>query len=235
MSYCVNCGVELAPSERVCPLCGVEVCNPKQPYDRKYPKPFPAQIDLFAPQDNRTFTAAILTLVLALPAAICLACDVAYTDGAGWSMLVLGAMAMLWVFIVPSMFIRKHPVLLGGILDTGALLGYLWVVEHFAAKGVWFKQLAVPIVVLTDALFALDYWLIFKIIRGRFKQMATAVASVPLLLFGIEIIVDRYLTGTFSILWSYFVAIPCLILALLLLVLDRRQRFKNQMKKRLHM
>ena len=38
MSYCVNCGVELADSERRCPLCHTEVHNPRQPYDRKIPK-----------------------------------------------------------------------------------------------------------------------------------------------------------------------------------------------------
>ena len=30
MSYCVNCGVELAPSEKNCPLCGTPVINPPQ-------------------------------------------------------------------------------------------------------------------------------------------------------------------------------------------------------------
>ena len=53
MSYCVNCGVELADSERRCPLCHTEVHNPRQPYDRKIPKPFPNRLDLFEPEDNR--------------------------------------------------------------------------------------------------------------------------------------------------------------------------------------
>lgn len=66
MSYCVNCGVELADSERRCPLCHTEVHNPRQPYDRKIPKPFPNRLDLFEPEDNRGFAAAITTLLLAL-------------------------------------------------------------------------------------------------------------------------------------------------------------------------
>lgn len=163
MSYCVNCGVELAPSEPVCPLCHTEVQNPRQPFDRKAPQPFPARLDLFRPQSDRGFIAAILTLVLLLPAAICLACDVAYTSSAGWSMLVIGAVAMLWVFIVPALFIRRHPILFGLILDTAALLGYLFVVERFAARGLWFQHLALPIVVMVAGLFAVDYGLISKV------------------------------------------------------------------------
>ena len=29
MSYCVNCGVKLKQSEKVCPLCNTKVINPK--------------------------------------------------------------------------------------------------------------------------------------------------------------------------------------------------------------
>ena len=231
MSYCVNCGVELSPSEHACPLCQTEVNNPRRPYDRKYPKPFPNRLDLFEPQDNRLFNTAIITLLLALPAAICLACDVAYTNSKGWSMLAIGAMAMLWVFIIPPMYFRRHIVLFSTVLDISALLGYLWIVERYAAEGLWFQQLAVPIVILITAVFVLDYFLITKVISGRFKQVAMALATVPILLIGIEICVDIFLEGTFQILWSYFVAIPCLILVLLLLVLDRRERFKETNEK----
>lgn len=235
MSYCVNCGVELAPSERICPLCQTEVHNPRQPYDPQAPKPFPSGLDLLMPTDNRGFVAAILTLLLALPAAVCFACDVAYTDGAGWSMLVIGAMAMLWVFIVPMLFLRRHRVLAAAVLDTAALLGYLWLVEHFAARGIWFLHLAVPLVVLIDILFVADYLLVTKAVHGRFRQAALALATVPLLLFGIEACVDHFLDGHIQLLWSFIVAIPCVLLALILLLLGRRERFKNQMKKRLHM
>lgn len=235
MSYCVNCGVELAPSEHACPLCGTEVVNPRQPYDKKYPKPFPTQLDIFAPTDDRPFIAAIVSIVLALPAAICFACDVAYTKGAGWSVLIVGAMAMLWVFIIPALYIRRHRILKLGILDTAALLGYLWVVERFAAHGLWMRQLALPLVILADVLFVIDYFIITKIIRRKLKSAAFAVATVPVMLIGIEICLDLFLDGAVSLLWSYVVSIPCLIFALLLVVIDRRQRFKEEMHKRLHM
>ena len=234
MSYCVNCGVELAPSERECPLCHTEVINPRAPFDKTAPKPFPSRLDLFQPQDDRGFIAAIITLALALPAAVCLACDVAYTRGAGWSMLVAGAAAMLLVFIIPPMFIRRHRILLAGILDTAAVLGYLWLVEHFAAKGSWFQELAVPLVILIDVVFVLDYFLLAKIVHGKFKQAAVAIATVPLLLLGMEAIIDLFLNGKAELLWSYIVSIPCLLIAVLLLILNRRERFKQQMHKRLH-
>ena len=59
--------------------------------------------------------------------------------------------------------------------------------------------------------------------------------SSVLLLVGIEICVDNFLSGSVSLFWSLLVSVPCLILALLLLAFDRRKRFKEQMKKRLHL
>ena len=50
----------------------------------------------------------------------------------------------------------------------------------------------------------------------------------------IERAVDFYLDGQVDLFWSLLVSLPCLLLALLLLVLDRRRRFKAQMRKRLH-
>ena len=39
--YCVNCGVELADSETVCPLCGTRVFHPDLPR-KQAPSPYPA-------------------------------------------------------------------------------------------------------------------------------------------------------------------------------------------------
>lgn len=235
MSYCVNCGVELAPSERECPLCHTEVVNLRAPIDPEAPKPFPDRIDLFAPQSGRGFTAGVVTLLLALPAAVCLACDAVYTRWAGWSLLVAGALAMIWVFAVPALLIRRHRVLWAGLLDGAAVLSYLWLVERYVAPGVWFMPLAVPIVAQAAALFVADYLLLRKVVRRRFRQAAVIVALAPILPLGIEVCVERFLHSRWHLSWSLLAAIPCLLLALLLLLLDRRDHFKSQMKKRLHL
>ena len=37
MSYCVNCGVKLKQSEKVCPLCNTKVINPNNLKDKFTP------------------------------------------------------------------------------------------------------------------------------------------------------------------------------------------------------
>ena len=43
MSYCVHCGVQLAPSEARCPLCQTPVVDPAAPYDPALPREFPVR------------------------------------------------------------------------------------------------------------------------------------------------------------------------------------------------
>lgn len=94
------------PSE-LGPLCGTPVQNPRQPYDPETPKPFPSELDLFSPSDDRGYLALIATLLLALPAAICLCCDLAYTHGAGLVVVGGGGMGLLWILVVPMLLIRR--------------------------------------------------------------------------------------------------------------------------------
>mgnify|MGYP000840753951 CR=1 FL=1 len=41
--YCIKCGVELADSERVCPLCGTRVFHPDLPCGQGEP-PYPLSL-----------------------------------------------------------------------------------------------------------------------------------------------------------------------------------------------
>ena len=49
MSYCVNCGVELGPGARECPLCRTPVVNPVCPPDAAEPGFFPVRREEVAP------------------------------------------------------------------------------------------------------------------------------------------------------------------------------------------
>ena len=112
---------------------------------------------------------------------------------------------------------------------------YLWLVERFVSGGSWFREMALPMVLLLAIIVLVDYLLISYVVHGKFRQAALGVASTLILLFGIEICVNRYLGQPVHLSWSLIVAIPCVILTLLLLILGRRERFKAQMKKRLHL
>ena len=65
--YCVKCGVELADSQRVCPLCGTRVFHPdipRTPADPPYP---PDRARSTRRTVNRSGVCFILTALALLP------------------------------------------------------------------------------------------------------------------------------------------------------------------------
>ena len=64
--YCINCGVELADSETVCPLCGTRVFHPDMPRQQGEP-PFPPDPMGHPEEVNRSGALFILTMLAVLP------------------------------------------------------------------------------------------------------------------------------------------------------------------------
>jgi hypothetical protein len=50
----------------------------------------------------------------------------------------------------------------------------------------------------------------------------------------IEVLLDLYLTGTVTLVWSWFAAAPCLAIVALMLLLDSNKAVKQELAKRLH-
>ena len=69
MSYCVNCGVELDPSLKKCPLCNTPVINPNELEGLTYEPPFPTvkgQVEPVKRKDLFLFTIVVLFIVAGL-------------------------------------------------------------------------------------------------------------------------------------------------------------------------
>ncbi len=65
--YCIKCGVELADSEKRCPLCGTPVFHPDLPRNLTEP-PYPADRRIRREDVNRSGILFVLTVVALLPA-----------------------------------------------------------------------------------------------------------------------------------------------------------------------
>ena len=65
MSYCVNCGVELDPSAKICPLCGTPAWHP----ELDAPPYFPANSAAVQPASRRE--AAILLTAMLVSVSLC--------------------------------------------------------------------------------------------------------------------------------------------------------------------
>ena len=126
--YCVKCGVELADSQRVCPLCGTRVFHPDIPRTPADP-PYPPDERIHPEEVNRSGVCFILTALALLPAVICVLCDWRINGGILWSGYASGGILLLYVLtVLPLWFKRPNPVIFVPV-DFAAIILYLLYID----------------------------------------------------------------------------------------------------------
>ena len=148
MSYCVNCGVELDASAKKCVLCDTPVYNPKQ-QNEDAPTPYSDRVVL-PPKVRRRFSAFLFSVILLLPNIVCLLIDllVSKENGLYWAHFVNTASLMLWIlFVLPFLFQKARTFVLI-LVDSLAILGYVYFFYHLFATREWFWSMALPLVVV---------------------------------------------------------------------------------------
>ena len=194
MSYCVNCGVELNPGTKECPLCRTPVVNPACPVDEDAPAFFPTRREEVAPVSRRE-AALLLTSMLLSVAICCGLLNLVFYNDLWWSFFIGGAMAMLWVWFVPPLLTRKLPVWGRLTLDVLAVGAYICLIAAAVDGMDWFVGLALPITAAGVLVIPLLYWII------RTRRCSLLVSAVLVLmaigLFAVltEFLCDEYLKG----------------------------------------
>lgn len=232
MSYCVNCGVELAESEKYCPLCQTEVINPGKPWKEPREQPYPQVLDAFLRQTDKRYMASLITVFLLIPALVTLVCDL--LDGRlSWSVYPIGALLLLFFWVPFPLFFKRYHRLSFLATDCLAAILYLWAIAFTTGQD-WFIPLGLPISAAVTVLLLL---LTYCFRKGRGRQLLTrislALTAVGILTVIIEITVDLYAQGAVFMNWSFFALIPCVVLAIATQIIDRQKKLKQEIQKRL--
>ncbi|MEG1997464.1 MAG: zinc ribbon domain-containing protein [Clostridiales bacterium] len=233
MSYCVNCGVELAESEKFCPLCGVAVNNPRSPWKEVNSSPYPPTLELLMRRVDRRYMAVLISVFLLIPVCITILCDLLGGGGLSWSIYVLGAAVILMVWFVLPLYCNRYRRLTFLALDCLVVIGYLWAIAWNGRQG-WFYPVALPIAVTVSVLqWGMAYY--FRKGKGKLllQRIALTLIAAAIVSMVVELVVDLYCMGTILFNWSPYVLIPCLILAVALQIIQRKNNFKEEIRKRL--
>ena len=215
MSYCVNCGVELDSTAEFCPLCRTPVYNPRQPVDKNSPTPFPAERGEVAPV-SMWEVAVLVTAMLGSVAVCCGLLNLFLRTSHIWSLYVIGAAAMLWVFFVPPLLWRKLPLPAATLLD-------------------WYLHLALPTTALLALILLVQVLLVQKKRLSILSTMAAVVASIAVFVVGLELLGDLYFHGEWSPSWSLVVLIVAGAVEIPLLVVRRVPGLRKEARRRFHM
>jgi hypothetical protein len=233
MSYCVNCGVELARSLSECPLCGVKVINPAQQETLEETSIFPETRDEFKKTD-RTFWISFISVLVAVPIITCVLCDLLYSKRLTWSLYVIAGVLILWTVFVSPFFFKKFSWFKIISADMAGILAGLFIIELLSPGKAWLLGIALPVVLYSYIAWLLIIWLTkIKALRGLGISAACA-AAIGALMMLLEILLDFNASGSVDLVWSLFIIAPCLSVATLLILLDRNKRFKEEMMRRLH-
>lgn len=239
MSYCVNCGVELDASAKICPLCNTPVINPKvleQAAKENYREPetpFPQEKGQVEAVKRKDLGVLVSTVVLAT-AVTCGVLNLFVFQGAPWSLAVIGVCAILWVMLIPAVIYSKLSVY-ASLLFDGVIVGiYLYMLTYLTGSSGWFWGLGLQITVLVWAIAEIFTFCIRKLPRSFLTGSLYVFTAVGLLRMGLEMLIDRYLNGRIALSWSAVVLTVCAILDIAIVTMLSRRRLRNEIRRRLH-
>lgn len=234
MSYCVNCGVELDASAKECPLCNTPVLNPKEleKVARAVP-PFPTEKGTVETVKRKDLGILISVVVLAT-AVTCGILNGFVFRGNLWSLAVIGVCVILWVILIPAVIYTKQPVYVSLLYDGIAVAAYLYMLTFLTGSNRWFFGLGIPIVILVTAI-AEGFTLCVRRLPKSFLTVALYLfTAVGLLCGGLEILIDRYISGAITLSWSAVVLTVTVILDIAVITMLSRRRLRNAVRRRLH-
>ena len=233
MSYCVHCGVELAPSERDCPLCHTLVQDPHCDWAKPETLPYPETIDVKDAHIDRRYARSLVAAVLAVIGLVTLVLDLLSGGGLSWSPYLIGSMGLIYAFVVvPILFKFSRPYAYITI-DFLSLAAFLLMIAVLTDGLSWYIGLFVPLFVL-GVLVLLGAVLALR--RREWPMLYRVAAScllVGIFLLGLEAITRIYKEMPIFFRWSFYAAIPTTVLAIMLVIAERNDKIKNEIKKRL--
>ncbi len=225
--YCVKCGVELADSERKCPLCSTPVYYPglsAEPEERTYPKyKGPEAV-------NPRGIYFIITFVFVIAALVSLVCDIQLIRGIGWSGYAIGGLVLAYVmFILPGWFKKYNPVIFIPVnfAVTGAYLFYI----NFATGGTWFMTFALPVTGMAALIVCSLTILCYYLKRGYLYIFGGALIAAAACMPVMEMLSNITFSTRDHLLWCYYPTVALGLIGIMLIIIALVKPFRESIKR----
>ena len=228
--YCIKCGVELADSEKICPLCGLTVYHPelKTPKNIEYPYP---KFERINEQVSRFGLMMVLTVIFLLPILLTLICDLSINHTVTWSGYVVGGIVTAYVvLILPLWFHRPNPVIFTPVNFVTIALFVLYVdlVNH----GGWFLSFAFPLITGIGLIVTAVVTLMKYIPKGAVYIIGGAFISFG----GFLVLIDHLINVTFhtgrGLFWSWYPLTVFAVIGLFLIFVAICRPLRESLKKK---
>ena len=235
MSYCVNCGVELAPSEKKCPLCGTPVINPNVQEKKEAEGPFPRLIPEEPKNINWGSIWLLITLIFMVPIGLALTCDINISHEITWSKFVVASLGLIYFFIITPLFTMKSNMkmrsVLCVILDTVWMELFLFAIER-SVGGSWFMKFAFPLAASMGMAIIFCQVICIYAPMWKLSKLAVIVAVIGVMCVVIEALLNYGFGFGTRLVWSFYPLITLIVLGGILMVIDHNPEMKEKIKRR---
>lgn len=214
--YCIKCGVRLADTEQVCPLCQTKVYHPelfREEGEQLYPsKKYPPG------QEGFRWLQMMLTVAVLLAILIVVLCDFRLSGGVTWSGLVIGAILTGYVIcILPTWFHNPNPVIFVPCSFAAVEL-YLLFINVFVG-GDWFLSFAFPLAGGIGLIVTAMAALLRYVRRGKLYIFGGAAIAMGGFMLALEFLVNYTFHVSGFVGWSLYPLITLVLLGGLLIFL----------------
>lgn len=228
MSYCVNCGVKLAASEKKCPLCNTVVYNPNISDDNYQPN-YSDKVEKFK-SINYRYVVKLSILVLFILGVISLFCDLLITKSMTWSIYVICSVLYLSCHLS---FITTKRLFMTMILELIGSELFLLVIAYLNGGMLWYKYLALPFILLVWLYIVLCIYLVKRKTKSLLRRIAFCLLFSSIALIIIETLVDLYLKNQISLSWSIYAMLPISIISVLIFILSFNKKLLDEIEQRI--
>jgi len=233
MSYCVNCGVELDATHAGCPLCNTPVYNPNQPIDRSSPTPYPVEPGKAEEVVNKEFT-VLMTIVFATISVVCGMLNLLVLDMTRWSLYIIGALAVAWVFMIPVFLRDKLPAPICLALNGVAVALYVGMISLLHPGHGWYIGIALPIICVATMLMEVFYLFTIRMKTSLLSRAVVMMLIIAAVTVTVEVLIGLHFHGRIILTWSAVVLLCCVAVDVILITISLHKGLRSELRKRMH-
>lgn len=228
MSYCVNCGVKLKQSERVCPLCNTKVINPcnlKDDFIPAYSQTVEKNKII-----NKIYLCKLITAILLFSILITVLCDIVFSGTITWSIYVIVSLVFLNSKLSFILIKNKFIPLLVDLITTETLI---YVVAYLNNGLHWYYYLVCPFIFIIWFYIVLCAFVLSKKKYNLLRRFSVAFTFISVILLIIEACIDMFKYEKIVFNWSIYGVLPITIIGLTLFIISYNRKLIDEIKQRI--
>jgi hypothetical protein len=239
MPICPSCGVELAESAKICPLCRSSLTLPPGSARESdvLSSMNESDIEVFETLSSSAKEKVFLevfSVCSMIASFVVLAVELIISHRVRWSLYPIVSIAYLCALVCVPVLLKRHRLLALLIIAPASLL-YVFSIALVSGGMFWFVPVGMPIVLIVEFAVAVCVMLSACARRKGVNVIAIILIGISIICAGVETVLTLYYSQRFLLSWSAVVATACLSVSVFLFYVHYRFKSRSSLKKLFHL